>query len=123
MRIKPYIRKEGKWYRAKCDKCEALLRNTTRTGLCWECWVPTRKGIILSYKPRFKDGIRSYRTIVEEKKGIKFCERCEHDGNKKKLIVHHIDRNRHNNNVSNLEVLCTMCHAHEHKNWEKQNHA
>jgi len=30
------------------------------------------------------------------------------------LIVHHIDRNKFNNHLSNLKVLCQSCHAKEH---------
>jgi hypothetical protein len=44
---------------------------------------------------------------------------CEICGKKKTnetfdLIVHHVDRNNKNNNVSNLMVLCQNCHAREH---------
>jgi 5-methylcytosine-specific restriction endonuclease McrA len=28
--------------------------------------------------------------------------------------VHHIDRNRNNNDPSNLEILCPTCHEEEH---------
>lgn len=30
------------------------------------------------------------------------------------LEVHHIDRNRDNNNIDNLEILCPNCHTKEH---------
>lgn len=30
------------------------------------------------------------------------------------LQVHHIDRNRKNNNLDNLQVLCCNCHRLEH---------
>lgn len=39
------------------------------------------------------------------------CERC---GSTKFLLVHHKDRNRDNNNINNLEVLCKSCHQAEH---------
>ena len=41
----------------------------------------------------------------------KKCERCS---NSEDLLVHHIDRDRSNNEIDNLEVLCTSCHAVEH---------
>lgn len=44
----------------------------------------------------------------------KVCERCGYDKNEAAIIVHHKDRNRGNNNISNLEVLCCNCHAIEH---------
>jgi 5-methylcytosine-specific restriction endonuclease McrA len=43
-------------------------------------------------------------------KGAK-CNRC---GSKKYLLVHHKDRDRENNDDSNLEVLCKACHQKEH---------
>jgi HNH endonuclease len=44
----------------------------------------------------------------------KICERCNYDKNEAAIIVHHKDRNRDNNDISNLEVLCCNCHAIEH---------
>lgn len=41
----------------------------------------------------------------------KVCNRC---GSVKFIVVHHIDRNRYNNDISNLEVLCRKCHCAEH---------
>lgn len=41
------------------------------------------------------------------------CERCKTDidfSNSYKWCVHHKDRNRENNNLSNLELLCKRCH-------------
>ena len=29
-------------------------------------------------------------------------------------VLHHKDRDRHNNDISNLEILCSNCHAIEH---------
>jgi 5-methylcytosine-specific restriction endonuclease McrA len=42
------------------------------------------------------------------------CERCEYDEMPEILGVHHKDRNRKNNDLSNLEVLCPNCHSLEH---------
>lgn len=42
------------------------------------------------------------------------CERCGYDEEPKILGVHHKDRNRKNNEISNLEVLCPTCHSLEH---------
>lgn len=54
----------------------------------------------------YKDGISNYRQKAFEKYGRK-CSKC---GSIKNLMVHHIDGNRHNNNLSNLRVLCWSCH-------------
>ena len=45
---------------------------------------------------------------------INTCERCGYDAHPKILGVHHKDRNRNNNDMSNLEVLCPNCHSLEH---------
>jgi len=39
------------------------------------------------------------------------CNRCGFD---KVLVVHHKDRDRSNNTLGNLEILCPNCHALEH---------
>ena len=43
------------------------------------------------------------------------CERCGYNTEPKILGVHHKDRNRHNNALENLEVLCPICHSLEHR--------
>ena len=35
------------------------------------------------------------------------------------LVIHHVDGNRSNNYLSNLEVLCRTCHIETHKNKPK----
>lgn len=44
----------------------------------------------------------------------KQCMRCGYNKNSAAIIVHHKDRKRSNNDLSNLEVLCCNCHAIEH---------
>lgn len=44
------------------------------------------------------------------------CERCGWDLDIRGIVVHHIDRDRKNNSLDNLEVLCCSCHRVEH--WE-----
>ncbi len=58
-------------------------------------------------------GITTYRQVALSHYGSK-CNRCgyiEHIG---VLQVHHQDRNRTNNDLSNLEVLCPTCHEVHH---------
>ena len=45
---------------------------------------------------------------------------CEGCGSVKKLQVHHVDGDRNNNVLDNISILCSKCHAHLHKNWEKR---
>lgn len=42
------------------------------------------------------------------------CNRCGHDGSESRLGIHHIDRDKRNQDPSNLEVLCHRCHMREH---------
>lgn len=38
------------------------------------------------------------------------CNRCGYDKFSQALQVHHIDEDRNNNELSNLEILCPTCH-------------
>lgn len=58
-------------------------------------------------------GTRGYRRRALKKYGAK-CNRCGYDDNVAAITVHHIDSNRLNNNIENLEVLCANCHCIEH---------
>lgn len=42
------------------------------------------------------------------------CERCNHDGSKSRLGVHHKNRDKHDQRLENIEVLCHRCHMQEH---------
>lgn len=55
----------------------------------------------------------TYRRIAFAIKPKK-CERCGYAAHEAAIVVHHIDRNRSNNDISNLEILCANCHAIEH---------
>lgn len=56
---------------------------------------------------------RDYRKIAFDNKENK-CNACGYDKYKRVLIVHHIDRDRTNSSIDNLEILCPTCHAEEH---------
>jgi 5-methylcytosine-specific restriction endonuclease McrA len=51
---------------------------------------------------------------------IKACSVCGYDDHSEILIVHHHDRDRTNNNLDNLIVLCPNCHSLEHLNEHRQ---
>lgn len=42
------------------------------------------------------------------------CTRCKYNRYKSVLVVHHKNRNREDNSLDNLEILCPTCHAEEH---------
>ncbi len=60
--------------------------------------------------PNYKTGISSYRAKIITDTST--CNRC---GFAEVLEVHHKDRNRLNNSIDNLEILCPNCHAMEHR--------
>jgi hypothetical protein len=50
-------------------------------------------------------------TIV--RKGHLCCEKCD-SSDVRCLVVHHLDKDRRNNQVNNLKTLCSNCHFAEH---------
>lgn len=61
--------------------------------------------------PSYKDGIGVFTKIAFDAYPP-YCNRCKSTVH---LCVHHKDRNRHNNDVANLEILCKSCHQKEHE--------
>lgn len=62
---------------------------------------------------RYGDGGSHYRQIALRVREAK-CELCGYNAVPEVLEVHHIDRNRSNNQPGNLQILCPTCHAAEH---------
>lgn len=58
------------------------------------------------------NGIGNYRKKALSHYNHK-CNRCKTQSS---LVVHHIDEDRTNNNISNLEILCKKCHQKHHEN-------
>lgn len=63
--------------------------------------------------PHYKSGESDYKKIAKANKVLK-CNRCSYDKIPEILEVHHLDRNRNNNNLSNLEIICPNCHQEDH---------
>jgi len=67
-------------------------------------------------------GVNSPKDKVKSQKSLKIrlldqrgrcCERCDY--NKHQILeVHHKDRDRSNNTLENLALICPNCHAEEH---------
>lgn len=66
--------------------------------------------------PNYTHGRSSYRNRRLKESEMK-CERCGFD-DPRALQVHHKDKNRKNNRLENLELLCANCHLIEHSNSE-----
>lgn len=45
------------------------------------------------------------------------CYDCKEAFPESKLLVHHIDHNRANNKIDNLQLVCKRCHQIEHECW------
>lgn len=95
-------------------------RNENKRFFCSRSCATTennKKYKSLDKHPNWKDGGKAYRQIGFRYYG-KDCTNplCELKANgisinEKLLDVHHIDGNRENNQPSNLQVLCVLCHA------------
>ena len=94
--------KSGKYF---CSKsCQTIWRNTFFSGPLHPNWI---------------DGAnKDYRKIIKSSSKTKVCVLC---GNidERVLVVHHLDKNRRNNNIENLEWLCANCHQLVHKHNKK----
>ena len=82
--------------------CSRACSNIHRTGIGYNKGSP-------------KDKVKSQKALkirLLEIRG-KVCERCKYAGYQI-LQVHHKDRNRNNNSLENLELICPNCHCEEH---------
>lgn len=80
---------------------------------CFAIWK--NKHLLIGEKhPSWKNGESSYREIMIRSKIPPICRNCRID-DIRVLLTHHIDKNRKNNGVRNLEWLCRNCHYLIHK--------
>jgi hypothetical protein len=104
-----------------CATCgKEVLRSPSklkksRSGLVFcnrECKQKAQQigGISLIQPRHYKDGASEYRKRAFRKFG-KVCNQCGYSDYEVMLDVHHLDKNRANNRLGNLEVLCVWCHA------------
>ena len=97
----PEAKVNARWCSVKCRQRAKYVRDYERKGY-------DQKG---EKNNAYKNGIFDYSNKGFEHYGRK-CNRCSSEDN---LCVHHRDRNRQNNDLNNLEVLCRSCHSREHK--------
>jgi hypothetical protein len=106
---------------ATCANCGILFyrkKNLSKSGLHFCCRKhkdeSQRIGGIEAIMPdHYGTGQRSYRDLALLNKPA-ICERCGWNKNIAGIVIHHKDRDRTNNKIENLEVLCACCHAIEH---------
>src|SRR3989338_1430083 len=84
--------KSNKFFCSK--KCQTIWRNKLFSGMMHPLW----RGGESTYRKRMKEG-----GIFEQ------CKRCKIN-DPRVLAVHHVDKNRKNNDLENLVWLCHNCH-------------
>jgi len=88
---------------ANKQTCSRSCANKTRIGTQYKTRRPSKDKVVTS---------RILKTRLIKERGSK-CERCQY-AVYEILQIHHRDRNRDNNSLQNLELLCPNCHAREH---------
>src|SRR3989338_11330530 len=91
--------------------CSRSCANKYRAGIKYKIGRPRDK---VKYQQGLKVRLLRDRGLV--------CERCSYD-KYEILQVHHKNRDRENNDLSNLELICPNCHFEEHlleKSWLKK---
>jgi len=110
----------------KCKTCSKEVRKTpndfkrSKSGnffcdkSCQTIW--RNKHYIGPKSTNWKNGIGSYREILSRVELPKICVLCK-TADTRVLAVHHLDKNRNNNNIENLIWLCCNCHflVHHHR--------
>ncbi len=88
--------------------CSRACANKNRAGIKYKIGSP-------------KDKVKNQRAVKLRLIAVRGtqCERCRYS-RVEILHVHHRDRNRNNNELENLELICPNCHYEEHhlgKSW------
>ena len=109
----------------KCAQCDKpLYRNNTKlkaskSGLMFcnrKCKEQAQRiGGIEAIQPSHYNSTTSYRAIAFRAYPNE-CNVCGYSKCSAALEVHHKDRDRNNNSLPNLVILCRNCHAEEHHN-------
>lgn len=90
--------------------------NSSKHGVLFcsrECKDIGQTYIIPIQPSHYGTATKGYRQIALKHLPIK-CNRCGYNDNVAGLVVHHIDHNRDNNSITNLEILCGTCHMIHH---------
>jgi len=98
-------------------KCESNKKNS-KSGIFFCCrkhkdYAQKIGGIKEIMPPHYGTATKTYRQIAIEKLEHR-CSMCGYDKYLTILEAHHIDRNKDNKDISNLQFLCRNCHAEEH---------
>lgn len=94
----------------KCQHCDKSFHSYRRLGRKYCSRSCNGKANSSVWKPKFT----TVRKQMIKKNMIKKCEKCGYSKEPSILGVHHIDEDRNNNNLDNLQVLCPNCHSLTH---------
>jgi hypothetical protein len=116
---------KAKYCSRKCYH-KAQINRGTKEYVCAHCGVTffdspshkrkycSKKCVNKASKEIWKPDFTTVRKQMLRRGMLVSCQRCGFSNEPKILGVHHKDRNRDNNAVENLEVLCPNCHSIEH---------
>lgn len=112
--IKPFAAKRRKTCGGECWR-ESMRRLTGEKARHWKGgrWAPNSQGYITNMIPREKgegDRILEHRRVMENYLGRKLIGGQGPNSE----IVHHIDGNKENNNIENLELMTQSQHSRMH---------
>lgn len=98
-----------------CDVCGKLYRRPPSHAhyVKKTCSLKCRGIASRSELPISKD-YPSVRQWLSRRGKLSHCQKCMYSEHPEILVVHHADRDRTNNDLGNLEILCPNCHALEH---------
>lgn len=106
-----YCGKEAEKPKSKLNNSKSGLFFCSRS--CKDAAQHIEVGLTAIHPPHYGTGQHTYRQIAKRNLAWE-CNRCGYNEVQGVLRVHHKDRNRANNDVTNLEVLCPTCHDVEH---------
>jgi 5-methylcytosine-specific restriction endonuclease McrA len=102
--------RNAKYCSTKCRNAYNSYKWRVSKGLIEKPGVGSGGNQLGENNHQYKTGIGSYSTKAFKRYGRQ-CNRCKSTTN---LLVHHINHDRSNNNIENLEVLCKKCHQNHH---------
>lgn len=121
-RSNPNKQRQTKVICAYCQ-CEFLKPNNKLKGSKSGLYFCSREhkdkaqrigGIEAIQPDHYKNGKHTHYRKLALREFPKHCNRCQWREHEEVLVAHHKNRDRTNNTLENLEILCPTCHAVEH---------
>lgn len=116
--------KKPKEPNCKCAQCEKPIYKrpskikASKSGLVFcdrACKEAAQKiGGIKEIQPSHYTNVRKNYRVTAKENLPNCCAECGYDKYPEVLQVHHIDRDRSNNDIENLVILCPTCHEVDH---------